>query len=61
MIQLQVKALQDPNISVTPFNQLSPRPPEEGCFELSQTHRHTDRQTDIATLLLIRPSSGQIQ
>ena len=32
-----------PNISDTPFDQRSPRPPEEG---ISRRHRQTDRQTD---------------
>ena len=38
----QIVSLQ-PNISDTPFDQKSPRPPEEGVLNC---HTHTDRQTD---------------
>ena len=34
------------NISDTPWDQRSPRPPEEGVLNC---HRHTDRQTDTQT------------
>ena len=34
------------NIKRTQFDQKSSRPPEEGGFELLQTHRQTSRQTD---------------
>ena len=41
------------NISDTPFNQRSLLPPEEGVLNC---HRQTNTPTDIATLLLNRPS-----